>query len=348
MSCLIHAEELGRPGKSEARLESILLDREDVSRPASLSGVTERDHHRCFDHTAVRKNALRARLRNRVLLGQFGQERPLMVVLLGARQLQRVAHSEFQGQIGAYLPTVFDKTGRRIPLVVIGNQNFAERGLVVNAEQELSELDAASAIRPTIAVAQCAIPVELVSTAGGAEERNRLQSLLKEIGAELPGFIPAHPRDGVCDFVAMLGILVLLRLAKADRADASRNFWQAARGDAWQSKLGREVPPCQRIEHRRKITREPAIRVIDAQLIDNIRREGMGICKQDLLRPTVVGAPGVDLVPANLEITATTVTADRHLRVASGEMVLSTDLMIDPDGHAFFKVLDKRGTGVVR
>src|SRR5215475_11507375 len=110
----------------------------------------------------------------------------------------------------------------------------------------------------------------------------------------------------------MLGVLVLLRLRKADRADAGHNFWQAAWGDAWQSKLGREVPPCQRIEHRRKITREPAICVIDAQLVDNIRREGMSVSEQDLLRQTVVSASGVDFVSANLEIAATTVTTDRH------------------------------------
>ena len=54
----------------------------------------------------------------------------------------------------------------------------------------------------------------------------------------------------------------------------------------------------------------------------------MGVGEQDLLRPAVIGAAGVDFVAAHLEIAAPAVAADRHLRVSHAEAVAAADLMV--------------------
>src|SRR5262245_8848937 len=84
---IIPTEPAGRIGEAEARLEVQLLDREDIARTSSASGIAKRNHKRRGYCPPIRHHTLRARLSDRKLFGQFGQESALPVVLLGARQL---------------------------------------------------------------------------------------------------------------------------------------------------------------------------------------------------------------------------------------------------------------------
>src|SRR5207245_8006228 len=115
-----------------------------------------------------------------------------------------------------HLPVVLEVGRRRVPSVVVGDQGVAQRGLVVDAEQELRELvPAVAGGRVPVAVGQRAVAVELVATAGGAEHGDRLQALLEQVEAEPPGLVAAVPGRVVRYVLGLLAVLVLLGLAQA-------------------------------------------------------------------------------------------------------------------------------------
>ena len=270
-----------------------------------------------------------------------------MVVLLGARELQRIAETQVEGEALLHLPVGLQVGGGGVPLVVVGDEHVAQCRLVVDAEQELRELHASIAGGGAAAVGERAVAVELVAAAGGAEHRDGLEPLLQEVEPELPGLVAPHPGGVVGDVVGVLRVLALLALAPADAATPGDELGQAPRREARQPQLRREVPPALRVEAGREVAREAAVGVVEAQVVDHRAPEGLGVGQQHLPRPAVVGAARVDLVPAHLEVAAAAVAPDRHLRVAQRDVVPRREVMVQPDGQALFQVLDERRRRVV-
>ncbi len=235
-----------------------------------------------------------------------------MIVLLGAGHLDAVAQADVDGEVAADSPIVLHEEGGAVPAVVIGYLDVAHSDAAVDDAKHIAGPGAAAGAGGSAGGIGLDV-AEGVDAAESAEERNHVLQRVGDIHAELQRHIAVLLIDDVGNGVALFLIVdvggagaaeaggrtaaIAERLAGEEAAEAG----QAAGGDAGEAEGGVQIRAGAGIPLRINGVAEAAARVVEAEVVEHGRRDGVGIREKDLLAPAIEGAVVRGAKPACLE-----------------------------------------------